>query len=306
MWLRSAVLTITMMLPFSVGATQQAPCHATVTGGLQIERFQSKVFPYPQTLRVWLPPGYRDAANAQGKYPVLYMFDGQNIFAGCRAGVPSGWRVDETLTRLIGEHKAEPIIVVGIDAPDDGAKRASELLAIPDTIGQYKFVPHGDRLPTFMSQEVMPRIERHYRVQTGRASTAVGGASYGGVAAIYLLTTMADSIGLGLIESPSGSPGNGEIARWTEHLYVAPLRVSIGVGDIESHDFHDGLAKLGLDPDETDRAFARISRAVADNLREAGGERAQVRFVEDPEGKHSEAAWARRFPEAVKFLFPAK
>jgi enterochelin esterase-like enzyme len=266
MTLRSAVLAVTM-LPFSVAMAQKAPCPSTVTGGLQIEHFRSKVFPYPQTLRVWLPPGYHDVASAQRKYPVLYMFDGQNLFGGCTAGVPHGWRVDETLARLIGERKVEPIIVVGIDAPDDGPKRASELLAIPDT---------------------------------------VGGASYGGVAAIYLLMTMADSIGLALIESPAGSPGNGEIARWTEHLYVTPLRVSIGVGEIESHDVRDQIVKLGLDPDETDRAFARISRTVADNLREAGGKEAQVRFVEDPEGKHSWATWARRFPEAVEFLFPPK
>jgi enterochelin esterase-like enzyme len=295
-----------MMLPFSVAMAQKAPCYSTVTGELRIERFQSQLFPSPQTLRVWLPPGYHEVANARRNYAVLYMFDGQHLFGGCAAGVPNGWRVDETLTRLIAEHNVEPIIVVGIDAPDHGPKRASRLLAIPDTIGPYKFVPHGDRLPAFMSQEVMPRIARQYRVRTGRASTAIGGASYGGVAAIYLLMTMANSIGLGLIESPSGSPGNGEIARWTEHLYVTPLRVSIGVGDIEAHDFRDLLVKLGLDPDENDRAFAGISRTVADNLREAGGKDAQVRFVEDPEGNHSEATWARRFPDAVEFLFPAK
>jgi predicted alpha/beta superfamily hydrolase len=295
-----------MLLPLCPAMAQKAACHSTVTGELRIEHFQSKVFPYPQTLRVWLPPGYRDAANAQRRYPVLYLFDGQNLFDVCTAGFPNEWRVDETLTRLIGEHKVEPMIVVGIDAPDDGPQRASEFLAIPDTIGPYKFVPRGDQLPAFMSQEVIPRIGREYRVKAGRASTAVGGASYGGVAAIYLLRTMPNAIGLGLIESPSGSPGNGEIARWTEHLYVAPLRVSIGVGDIESRDFREMLVKLGLDPDENDRAFARIARTVAENLREAGGKDAQVRFVEDPEGKHSEAAWARRFPEAVEFLFPPK
>ncbi len=296
-----------MMLAFTtlveVSVAQKAPCHSSVTGELRVEHFASRVFPYPQTLRVWLPPGYRDAANAQRKYPVLYLFDGQGLFDTCTAGFGDEWKVDETLTRLIGQGKVEPIIVVGIDAPDFGPKRASELLAIPDTIGPYKFVPHGDRLPELMGAEVLPRIEREYRVRTGRESTAVGGASYGGVAAIYLLMTMADSIGLGLIESPSGSPGNGEIARWTEHLYVAPARVSIGVGDIESHAFREMLVKLGLDPDENDRAFARIARTVAANLREAGS---KVRFTEDPEGTHSEAAWARRFPEAVEFLFPAK
>lgn len=304
MTLRSVV--VAMMLPVSVAMAQKAPCAAKIAGELQVQHFESKVFPYAQTLRVWLPPGYHDAANAQRRYPVLYMFDGQNMFGECSEDGGSTWRVDETMTRLIGEKKVEPVIVVGIDAPDDGPKRASEWLAIPDTIGPYAFEPMGERLPEFMSKEVMPRIEAAYRVRTGPAYTAVGGSSYGGVAAIYVLMTMPDTVGLGLIESPSGSPGNGAIARWTEHWYVTPRRISIGVGDIESHAFREMVIKLGLDPDANDRAFARIARTVAENLREAGGKDTQVRFVEDPKGEHSEAVWARRFAGDVEFLFPAK
>lgn len=286
--------------------TQPTPRQHTIPGELHIEHFDSAVFPGSHTLRIWLPPGYTDPSNAQRKYPVLYLFDGQNLFDDSSSPWPSNWQIGKSLTKLVIEHEVEPVIVVGIDSPVDGAERASELLPIPDTIGPYKFVPHGDRLPEFMSAEVMPRVEKEFRIRKGRASTAVGGSSYGGVAAIYLLMTMPDTIGLGLIESPSGSPGNGEIARWTKHLYIAPLRVSVGVGDIESHRFRDMLIQLGLDPDANDRAFARISRAVAANLRESGGADSHVRFYEDPKGTHSEDAWARRFPAAIEFLFPSK
>ncbi len=272
---------------------------------MHVMHFTSKLFPYPQTLRVWLPPGYHDAANAQRQYPVLYMFDGQNLFSTCTSPADGTWKIDQTLTKLIGEGTVQPIIVVGIDAPDDGPKRASELLAIPDTIGPYRFTPLGDRLPTFMMTEVMPRVERAYRVRTGRANTAIGGASYGGVAALYMLKTLPNTFGLGLIESPSGSPGNGAIALWTQDLYVEPIRVSLGVGDVESHRFREMLLKLGLDPDDNDRGFVRISRTVAENLRRSMGD-ANVQFVEAPDGTHSEDEWARRFPAAVKFLFPAK
>lgn len=287
---------------------QPKSCDTATTGDAQhgelhVLHFASKVFPYPQTLRVWLPPGYHDAANAQHRYPVLYMFDAQNLFRSCPVGNYSTWKVDESLTALIAQHQVEPIIIVGIDAPDDGPKRASELLAVPDTIGPYKFTPLGERLPQFMTAEVMPRIERTYRVQAGRSHTAIGGASYGGVAAIYLLKSLPGTFGLGLIESPSGSPGNGEIARWTQNLYEPPLRVAIGVGDQESRHFRDMILKLGLDPDEEDRGFARTTRTVAANLRTVMGD-AHVHFVEQPDGTHSEDDWAKRFPADVEFLFP--
>lgn len=303
---RLSLLMLLMSFLPVVSNAQKVPCRSGKNGSIEVDHFASKVFPYPQTLRVWLPPGYHDAANAGRRYPVLYLFDGQNLFSGCAAEGAQQWRVDETLTRLIAEGKTAPIIVVGIDAPDDGPKRASEYLAVADTIGPYKFVPHGDQLPTFMSQEVMSRITHRYRVDSARASTAVGGASYGGVAALYLLMTMPDTIGLGLIESPSGSPGNGAIARWTADWYLAPVRVSIGVGDMEPQSVRAMLAKLGIDPDANGRSFVRVARAVADNLRAAGGQDSQVRFFEDPAGVHNEATWARRFPEAVTFLFPAK
>lgn len=307
---RTLVL-LSMLIPCAALAAGPARARAAVTpcapsaGELHVLHFQSKVFPYPQTLRVWLPPGYHDAANAQHRYPVLYMFDGQNLFSTCAPGADGTWKIDTTLTKLIARHTVEPIIVVAIDAPDDGPKRASEFLSIPDTIGPYRFTPSGARLPAFMATEVMPRIEHGYRVQTGRASTAVGGASYGGVASIYLLITMPGTVGMGLIESPSGSPGNGEIARWTQDLYEPPLRISIGVGNQESRRIRDMLVKLGLDPDVEDRAFVRTTRAVADNLRHTMGD-APVHFVEDPDGTHSENDWARRFPAAIEFLFPPR
>ena len=65
-------------------------------------------------IEVWLPNGY-DSAQA---LPVLYMFDGQNIFHG-RMGWDKdqynhGWQVDETLDSLFDIERIPKIIVVGI------------------------------------------------------------------------------------------------------------------------------------------------------------------------------------------------
>ena len=46
----------------SVGFAEQ-PCKSTVVGDLRIEHFESKMYGSPMTVRVWLPPGYADAAK---------------------------------------------------------------------------------------------------------------------------------------------------------------------------------------------------------------------------------------------------
>jgi enterochelin esterase-like enzyme len=302
------------------GGQSNQPCTSTVVGDLRIEHFDSKVLGVPQTLRIWLPPGYSDAVNAQRSYPVLYAFDGQSLFDHCTSPFGSEVQMDETLTRLIGEGKVEPIIVVGIDSPVDASRaasphppldfkaRSSMLVEDPDnmadTLFRFDFEPHGQRLAPFFTTELMPQIEKEFRIRMGRAFTAIGGFSYGGVAAVNLLVELPMVFGIGWIESPSASPANGALARRTQYLAIAPLRAYVGVGDRETVKSHKAMSDMGLDPDAFDRNFARGARVIADNFKDAGGGDPQVLFVEEPEADHSEASWARRFPAAIAFLFP--
>ena len=104
----------------------------------------SRVFHNTRMLRVWLPPGYGDAANATKKYKVMYMLDGQSLFDACTAFMHEEMRADETLTELIMAGKMEPIIVVGVDNgsienakgenDDGGVQRAREYIPYPDHV----------------------------------------------------------------------------------------------------------------------------------------------------------------------------
>jgi predicted alpha/beta superfamily hydrolase len=173
---------------------------------------------------VWLPPGYSDPANVSRKYPALYMLDGQNMFDVCPAMGHAEWQIDEALTRLIGEGKVEPIIVVGIDSPGNDDRRSNELLPMSDPGINSMLEPHGQQFPAFLAREVMPRVAANYRVRTGRAFTAIGGSSYGAIAALYVLMMHADMFGIGLLESPSLQVGNGEFCAhrntWSKPLCV--------------------------------------------------------------------------------------
>ena len=65
-------------------------------------------------IEVWLPSNYEEASSL----PVLYMFDGQNIFHGKKGWFSNkynhGWQVDDTLDSLFLIEKAPKMIVVGI------------------------------------------------------------------------------------------------------------------------------------------------------------------------------------------------
>jgi predicted alpha/beta superfamily hydrolase len=124
---------------------------------------------------LYLPPGYADQTR---RYPVLYMNDGGELFAGLhRAGAPI-FGVDTVASRLAAENLAEPVIIVGIEHAD----RTSELTYTP--IAGLSGTGGGTKLLKFIVTELKPLIDQQYRTRPDRASTVYGGASAGGGLAV--------------------------------------------------------------------------------------------------------------------------
>ena len=270
------------------------PCTPTVVGTLETFELPSKVLDYTRTVRVFLPPGYNDAAHRERHYPVLYMLDGQNLFDACLAyDHVHEWQVDETVTRLVGEGKMEPLIVVGLDNARE--KRAYEYLPWTDGIQNPGGpVTAGTRLPEFLIHEVIPAIAAKYRVAKERENTGIGGSSYGGIAALYVGVSAPLVFGKVLAESPIVHVGNAEIVRYTSPLPVGPLRVFMGYGGKEN------------DMALANEAEIKVIHMVEANLKNALVWPSEVRFIYDAEAHHNEEAWAKRLPEALTFLFPAR
>ena len=154
------MLLLLLLLGSGVGArvSAQEPddCTPTPKDELHVQTFESKIFGDTQTLRVWLPPGYDDPANAKRVYSVLYMMDGGGNFSGCKDGHVNGWQIDRTLTRLIAAGSVEPIIVVAIDAGKGKGRRAEEY--VPFVVHDGGPNVQGDLFPDFMVKEVLPLI----------------------------------------------------------------------------------------------------------------------------------------------------
>ncbi len=266
-------------------------CASTATGERHTHTLHSSIFGNARQIRVLLPAGYADEANKDRRYPVLYMLDGQNLFDACLSEVSGQeWGVDETVQRLVATLAIPPLIVVGVDHA--GNDRAHEYLPYKDFIGNPDMdEPAGKRFPDFMTAEVMPMVDSRYRTLGGQANTGIGGSSYGGVASLYALLAKPTTFGYGLIESPVLWIGMGQLVRDTSPLAAMPQKVFIAFGGKEAGEAAVSEKMIGF------------VRQVEANFRAAGYDGANLRVIVDPDAAHTEAAWAKRLPGALTFLF---
>jgi predicted alpha/beta superfamily hydrolase len=258
------------------------------TGDLRLHEFRSRIFRNTRFLRVWLPPGYDDPANADRHYPVFYLNDGQNLFEPETSFTGVEWQVDETGDRLIREGAIPPMILVGIDNTGKGRMR--------------EYMPHrslhpmtlrvqGSRYPSFLIKEVMPFMARNYRVASGPDNTGFGGSSLGALIALYTVAVCPGVIGRLLLESPSLWASNRQIIRDSRRVQRWPQRIFLGTGTAEA-----GRR-------DRDQSVVDDVRELAGILRRAGLDDQRLRMVIEEGATHHESAWARRFPEALAFLF---
>ena len=116
---------------------------------------------------VQLPPGYRDAANATARYPVLETFPGY-------PGQPTQWiramDAGAVMAAAVAAHRMRPALIV------------SPQVEIPPGVDTecVNASPGRPQLETWLAQDVPTWIVRTFRVQPGRWSWATIGLSAGG------------------------------------------------------------------------------------------------------------------------------
>jgi predicted alpha/beta superfamily hydrolase len=258
------------------------------TGDLRIHEFTSRVFRNTRFLRVWLPPGYDDAENAGRRYPVFYLNDGQNLFESSTSFNGIEWQVDETADRLIREGAIPPIIIVGLD--NAGKNRIREYMP-HRSLHPILLRGQGSRYPNFLIKEVMPFIARAYRVAAGPENTGLGGSSLGALISLYTAAVRPGLVGHLLLESPSLWASNRQMIRSSRDVQSWPERIFLATGTAEAG------------REDRSRSVVDDVRELAGIFRRAGLDDRRLRLVVEEGAPHHESAWARRFPEALQFLF---
>lgn len=127
---------------------------------------------------VYTPPDYNPAAKK--KYPVLYLLHGYSDGADAWTSVG---RANMILDNLLAQGKAKPMIVVmplGYGAPAVLERHSGR--ANNAALFQENYEKFGQTLV----QEVIPMVEKNYRVRTDRESRAIAGLSMGGAETLYV------------------------------------------------------------------------------------------------------------------------
>jgi len=231
-------------------------------------------FDRPATLRILLPPGHADGAR---RYPVIYLFDGQNLFDAATA-YAGEWGVDETLDALREAHGFEAI-VVGID--HGGARRINELSAWPNPdfgAGRFELVLSD------LVGRIKPWVDANYRTDPARAATAIGGSSLGGLAALYAIHRCPEVFSRALVFSPS--------------LWVS-AQAFMHVGNVTLP--ADARLYLSMGTAESDQGVADVERLR--QLFEARPQGAAARLSVVEGAAHNEQAWREELPKALVWLF---
>lgn len=136
-------------------------------GSVEVNWHKSSVTGDTRAYHVYTPPGYDPARRT--RYPVLFLLHGNNDTA-------SGWtdvgKANFILDNLIAEKRAVPMIVVmpwGHALPYTGPQSNNTAL-----------------VERYVVEEVMPQVDKKYRVASGRENRAIVGLSMGGGHALHI------------------------------------------------------------------------------------------------------------------------
>jgi enterochelin esterase-like enzyme len=262
---------------------------SAATGGeLRLHEFRSRIFRNTRMLRVWLPPGYNQPENESRHYPVFYLNDGQNLFDPATAYIGVDWQADEAADFLIRAGKIPPLILVGIDnAQKDRPKEYLPYRSFHPTILR----PQGRRYPDFLMDEVMPFVHQRYRIARGPEHTGLGGSSLGAIISLYTAMARPGVFGRLLLESPSLFISNRQLLKFSRAFRQWPEKIFMAIGTREAG------------REDRDQGVVADVRNLEHILRRAGLREDRLLVKIDEGATHSEKEWARRFPEALTFLF---
>jgi predicted alpha/beta superfamily hydrolase len=151
--------------------------------------------------------------------------------------------------------------------------------------------PRGKRYPDFLLNEIMPFIAKEYRVATGPENTGIGGSSLGAIISLFTAIQCPGVFGRLLLESPSLFISNRRLLNRSRTIRVWPARVFMAIGTRETGN------------ERRDERFVGYVRRLEHILRRAGLQQDRLAVTLDEGAVHSEGEWAKRFPQALEFLY---
>ncbi len=223
---------------------------------------------------IYLPDSYQ-FQNEQ-RYPVLYMFDGHNVFFDEDATYGKSWGMKEYM-----DNTKTQLIIAAVEcnhSPDHG--RLKEYSPYDFSDPHFGEITGKGRLTmNWMIKSFKPYIDHTYRTLPGREHTFIAGSSMGGLMSLYALLAYNRTFSRAAALSPSLWTNPKEIKNLIQKTSVRKdtiLYMDYGSSELSNHTamLHEYKNVCGF---LLNRKILLTSRIV-------------------PNGNHCEASWERQIP----------
>ena len=222
---------------------------------------------------LYLPESYREEPGR--RYPVMYMFDGHNVFFDEDATFGKSWGMNDFM-----ESSGKQLMIVGVECNHRGNCRLSEYSPVSFSDPELgKIRGRGSATMNWMVGELKPYIDEHYRTLPDRENTIIAGSSMGGLMALYAVTAYNQVFSRAACLSPSlwVAPGKLlEIAARSAIRRGTVVYMDYGEKELDNH----GVSQQAL------ISMAQLLLVKGVNLT----------FRIAPGGTHSEASWEKQIP----------
>ena len=227
----------------------------------------------PRKAYIYLPASYEN--NPDRRYPVMYMFDGHNVFFDEDATYGKSWGMNKYM-----EKSGKDLIIVAVECNHQGNNRLKEYSPINfENYELGKIKGKGLVYMKWMVGTQKPYIDKTYRTLPDRCNTIIAGSSMGGLMALYGGTVFNHVFQRAACLSPSLWVAPGKVL---EMVARAKIRrdtcIYMDYGELEVFN-HAANAEAMI-------STAHLLMTKRVNL--------ALRIV--PGGDHSEASWERQIP----------
>ena len=230
--------------------------------------------------------------QGEGPFPVMYFFDGHNLFRDEDATYGKSWGLDEYMSKW-----DKQLIIVGVECAHEGNLRLSEYLPYGRESGWLRRIePLGEVTMQGIIYELKPYIDANFPTIPFRECTAIGGSSLGGLMSAYAVVKYNQYISKAACISSSLGSVSGKLWHDMNNTYMNPdTRVFLSWGTAEGY---GGVEN----PDEEDRSswLYRTNKATANKVEKAGG---TARIYCQVGGRHCEADWEKQLGLFMPFLW---
>ena len=234
----------------------------------------------PRRAYAYLPTMYQ--SQPERRFPVLYMFDGHNVFFDEDATYGRSWRLANYL-----DYTDTPIIVAAVEcnhSPDNGRLREySPFTFIDPQFG--RITGCGQQTMDWLSGPFKAEIDRRYRTLPDRRHTWIAGSSMGGLMSVYAVLAYNQVFGKAAALSPSLWLAAAQVERLVKTAQFDPDTVLY---------MDYGSRELGY-RDNMQKQFRRVSGLLLDRRMNL-----TCRII--PGGNHNEASWERQIPFFLQTL----